>query len=89
MPKFGAIVEGADLNNLDDESFAILREAIYTHSVVVIHGQEGLLPAKQFDFVRRFDLDSTPQHGFGYGKGTKELGNLGVGANDQWVHAAG
>jgi hypothetical protein len=63
---------------LDDESFAKLREAVYTHSVVIIQGQKDLLPAEQFDFVRRFDPDTRPAHGFGYGKGTKELGNLGV-----------
>ncbi|EXJ84219.1 hypothetical protein A1O3_04886 [Capronia epimyces CBS 606.96] len=74
---FGAVITGVDLNDLDDKSFAVLREAVYTHSVVVIEGQENLLPANQFGFVQRFDPDASPQHGFGYGKSTKELGKLG------------
>jgi hypothetical protein len=76
--QFGAIMTGADLNNFDDEVFEKLREAVYTYSVVIIKGQQDLLPSKQFDFVHRFDPDANPTHGFGYGKSTKELGNLGV-----------
>jgi alpha-ketoglutarate-dependent taurine dioxygenase len=78
MHQFGAIISGVDLNNLDEEAFQKLREAVYTHSVIVLKGQKDLSPAKQFDFVHRFDPDANPAHGFGYGKSTKELGNLGV-----------
>lgn len=76
--QFGAVVSGVDLNNLDEESFQILREAVYTHSVIVIKDQHNLVPAKQFELVHRFDPDANPSHGFGYGKSTNELGNLGV-----------
>jgi alpha-ketoglutarate-dependent taurine dioxygenase len=76
--QFGAVVTGADLNDLDESSFQCLRNAVYTHSVIVIKSQHNLLPAKQFEFVHRFDPDAKPSHGFGYGKSTAELGNLGV-----------
>jgi hypothetical protein len=75
-------VTGADLNDLDEESFQTLRSAVYTHSVIVINGQHNLRPAKQFEFVHRFDPDANPSHGFGYGKSTAELGNLGVRAQN-------
>lgn len=67
-----------DLNNLDDDTFAAVREAVYKNSVVVLKNQHDLHPAKQFEFVSRFDPDAKPTHGFGYDKGVKELGNLGV-----------
>jgi hypothetical protein len=52
---------------------------VYRHGVVVIKGQNDLLPTKQFDFVKRFDPTTMPKHGFGSGKRVKELGDaLGV-----------
>ncbi|KUJ23861.1 Clavaminate synthase-like protein [Mollisia scopiformis] len=82
---FGATITGVDLNNLDEESFQALREAVYRHSVVVIKDQHGLQPAKQFELVRRFDPEATPKHGFGgKGKGAKELGEA-LGKNPFYV----
>ena len=73
------MITGADLSNLGEQAFQKLREAVYTHNVAVLKDQGELLPAKQFEFVHRFDPDSNPKHGFGTGKGVKELGDLGVG----------
>jgi hypothetical protein len=64
---------------LDEESFQAVREEVYIHGVVVVKGQQDLLPAKQFEFVKRFDPTTNPKHGFGSGKRVKELGDaLGV-----------
>jgi alpha-ketoglutarate-dependent taurine dioxygenase len=79
VPQFGAVVSGADLNRLDEETFQAMRQAVYTHSVVVIKGQHGLCPARHFEFVSRFDPEANPKHRFGSEKRTKELGSaLGV-----------
>lgn len=86
LRKFGAVVKGVDLNDLDDESFQILRNALYTHSVLVLESLKDFPPVKQFELVHRFDPDANPTHGMGYGKSTKELGNLGVcSTSDKWL----
>ncbi|KAK4863983.1 hypothetical protein LT330_010193 [Penicillium expansum] len=61
---FGATITGVDLNNLSDEDFQIVRNAIYTHKVVVVKGQDDLVPLKQFEFVHRLDPDAEGVHGF-------------------------
>ena len=67
---------GTDLNNLDDDSLKILREAIYTHKVIVVKGQQELIPAKQFEFVCRLDPDAAPVHGIGTPKQFKATGGV-------------
>jgi hypothetical protein len=74
---------------LDEESFQVVRKAVYTHGVVVIKEQHDLLPAKQFEFVKRFDPETNPKHGFGSGKSVKELGDaLGVCPKSSTVNLA-
>ncbi|KAL2828963.1 hypothetical protein BDW59DRAFT_178627 [Aspergillus cavernicola] len=62
--KFGATVTGVDLNHLSNEDFDVIRQAIYTHKVVIVKDQHDLLPVKQFDFVYRLDPDAEEVHGF-------------------------
>jgi taurine dioxygenase len=35
-----AEVDGVDLNDLDDDTFAVIHEALLEHGVVVFHGQD-------------------------------------------------
>ena len=50
--RFGAVVEGVDLNELDGETFARIKEAVLTHKLLVFKGQAGLHPANQLKFVQ-------------------------------------
>ncbi|KAH8703778.1 alpha-ketoglutarate dependent xanthine dioxygenase [Talaromyces proteolyticus] len=63
-PKFGAIVTGADLNNLSDVEFRLIQEAIYIHKVIIVKGQHNLDPVNQFNFVHRLDPGAKEVHGF-------------------------
>ncbi|KAJ5766328.1 alpha-ketoglutarate dependent xanthine dioxygenase [Penicillium nucicola] len=62
--EMGAIITGADMNNLTDEEFGSIRNAIYTYQVVIVKGQQELKPINQFEFVHRLDPDTTAVHGF-------------------------
>ncbi|GAA5987979.1 hypothetical protein JCM11641_005970 [Rhodosporidiobolus odoratus] len=62
---FGAYFEGVDLNNLSDEEFEQLEEALYTHKLLVIKGQKNLRPEKQLELVKRFDPSAEAVHGHG------------------------
>lgn len=64
---------------MSDEDFQIVRNAIYTHKVVVVKGQDDLVPLKQFEFVHRLDPDAEGVHGFDTKDVTDEtIGVLGV-----------
>ncbi|HBC06042.1 MAG TPA: hypothetical protein DC046_00480, partial [Rhodospirillaceae bacterium] len=52
---FGAEISGVDLNNLDDETVAEIREALLRYSVVFFHGQD-FTPDAQAAFGRRFGV---------------------------------
>ncbi|KAH7034554.1 alpha-ketoglutarate dependent xanthine dioxygenase [Microdochium trichocladiopsis] len=62
---FGAVVPNANLENLTDADFEVIREALYTHQVVVFKNQQGLSPKAQFELTRRFDPSATS---YGHGK---------------------
>lgn len=49
----GAVVSGADLARLDDETFAEIHDAFLTHEVLFFHGQK-LTPEQYLAFGRRF-----------------------------------
>lgn len=54
-PIFGAEVTGVDLAaGVDDQTFAVLRDAFHTHGVLFFRSQSELPPADQIDFARRF-----------------------------------
>ncbi|KAK4704955.1 xanthine dioxygenase, partial [Phenoliferia sp. Uapishka_3] len=55
---FGAVVEGVDLNDINDETFAVLKKAVLTHRLLVIKGQSKLHPANQLKFVQKFSPGS-------------------------------
>lgn len=62
---FGAEIRGADLENISATDFAIIRQALYEHSVVLFKGQQDLSPRAQFELTRLFDPESTT---YGHGK---------------------
>lgn len=62
---FGAIIKGADLENLSSADFALIREALYTHSLVIFKSQHSLSPKAQFDLTQLFDPSSAT---YGHGK---------------------
>lgn len=61
----GAVVETANLNNLSDDDFQALREALYRYNVICIKRQESLTSRAQAELTRRFDPTATS---YGHGK---------------------
>ncbi|VVT45165.1 uncharacterized protein SAPINGB_P000659 [Magnusiomyces paraingens] len=57
------ITDPADLNDVD---FQKLKEGLLTHSVLVIPGQENLLPSSQYQITKR--MDPTCEGGYGHSK---------------------
>ncbi|KAI5477724.1 hypothetical protein MNV49_006007 [Pseudohyphozyma bogoriensis] len=56
---FGAIVTGLDLNQeVDQETFVLMKEAILTHRLLIVKGQAGLHPANQLKFTQLFSPGS-------------------------------
>ncbi|CAK7234888.1 hypothetical protein SBRCBS47491_009101 [Sporothrix bragantina] len=55
---FGAEISGVNVEHLNDNTFAVIRQALYEHSVVVLKNQKGLSSAAQFELTRRFDPDA-------------------------------
>ncbi|OJJ51800.1 hypothetical protein ASPZODRAFT_12605 [Penicilliopsis zonata CBS 506.65] len=62
---FGAEIRYADLENLSDEDFALIRDALYNHHVVVFKDQQSLSPRAQYELTKRFDPASD---NYGHGK---------------------
>lgn len=50
----GATVDNLDLATIDDDSFALVEQALYEHQVLVFPNQGHLQPEQQAAFVRRF-----------------------------------
>ncbi|MEQ8860079.1 MAG: TauD/TfdA family dioxygenase [Pseudomonadales bacterium] len=53
-PIIGAEIRGADLNAVDDDTFAAIRRALVEHGVVFFRDQPRLDPDVQIAFARRF-----------------------------------
>ncbi|ERT02401.1 hypothetical protein HMPREF1624_00699 [Sporothrix schenckii ATCC 58251] len=62
---FGAVIDDLDLNDISDDDVQALSDAIWTHKVVVVKGQQDLHPQKQWDLVTRFDPDAPQVHSHG------------------------
>ncbi|KAF2501821.1 Clavaminate synthase-like protein [Lophium mytilinum] len=62
---FGAEVRGADLENISDADFEVIRNALYENSIIIFKNQQDLSPRAQFELTRLFDPAST---GYGHGK---------------------
>ncbi|ORY66789.1 hypothetical protein BCR35DRAFT_181742 [Leucosporidium creatinivorum] len=75
---FGAKVTNVDLNRLSDNEFQLIEQALYRYKVLIIPGQGGLEPEKQFAFVRRFDPSAPAEHGHNDAvKGNSLLNGIG------------
>ncbi|KAF2007464.1 Clavaminate synthase-like protein [Amniculicola lignicola CBS 123094] len=62
---FGAEIRGADLNNISDADFEVIRNALYENSVILIKNQSATTPYSQFKITNAFDPAAT---GYGHGK---------------------
>jgi xanthine dioxygenase len=61
----GAEVEGIDLDNLSNQDFESLREALYRHNVICLKQQKQFASRTQAELTRRFDPTATS---YGHGK---------------------
>ncbi len=43
-PQFGAEIDNVDIENLRDEDFEVIRNALYNYHVVVLKNQAGVSP---------------------------------------------
>lgn len=64
-PEFGALLQNVCLENMSDQDFDVLRNALYTHNVVCIKSQQKLSPKAQAELTRRFDPGALS---YGHGK---------------------
>jgi len=62
---FGVEIYNVDLENLTDDEFQLIRNAVYLHHVVVLKNQSGLSPKAQYKLTQRFDPASS---NYGHGK---------------------
>ncbi|PKS11734.1 hypothetical protein jhhlp_001722 [Lomentospora prolificans] len=63
---FGAAVTNVDLENLTDADFEIIRDALFTHQVLVLKNQGHASPRAQYEITQRFDPEA--QGAYGHGK---------------------
>ncbi|EXF83702.1 TfdA family Taurine catabolism dioxygenase TauD [Colletotrichum fioriniae PJ7] len=62
---FGATISNADIENLTDADFDVIREALFKHQVLVIKNQGHASPKAQFEITQKFDPDSGDNYGHG------------------------
>lgn len=62
---FGVEIDNVNVEDLSDQDFDFIRNALYNHHVVVLKNQTGLSPKAQYDLTRRFDPRSD---NYGHGK---------------------
>lgn len=68
---FGAELRGADLENINQADFDVIRKALYEHQVIVFKGQQNLSPKAQYELTRLFD-PSVQSYGHGKTLDTKK-----------------
>lgn len=61
---FGAELRGADLENISQVDFEVIRRALYEHQVIIFKGQQDLSPHAQYELTRQFD-PSVQSYGHG------------------------
>lgn len=84
----GATISGIDLNSLSDADLLVLKEAIYTHQVVVIKDQANLDPVGHWELVTRLDPTAPQVHGHGtLAEFQKVGGMLAVSASRPFANA--
>lgn len=52
---FGAEIRGADLENISQDDFAVIRRALYENQVILFKKQQALSPFAQFKLTQLFD----------------------------------
>jgi alpha-ketoglutarate-dependent taurine dioxygenase len=62
---FGAEIRGADLENVSEADFAVIRNALYENQVILFKNQQDLSPRAQYEITRMFDPEQTS---YGHGK---------------------
>ncbi|KAF6823116.1 alpha-ketoglutarate dependent xanthine dioxygenase [Colletotrichum plurivorum] len=62
---FGAVVSNMDIENLNDADFAVIREALFTHQVLVFKNQSHVSPKAQYELTQRFDPAAAASYGHG------------------------
>lgn len=62
---FGAEIRGADLENITEADFEVIRRALYENSVILFKNQQTLTPHAQYELTRLFDPTA---NGYGHGK---------------------
>ncbi|KAI0480037.1 hypothetical protein GGR56DRAFT_663878 [Xylariaceae sp. FL0804] len=62
---FGATVANADIEHLSDADFEVIRDALFTHQVLVFKKQSHVSPRAQFELTRRFDPSAAGSYGHG------------------------
>ena len=62
---FGAVLEGADLENITEVDFDVIRKALYEYQVILFRGQQNLSPHAQYELTRLFD---PTVENYGHGK---------------------
>ena len=62
---FGAVLDNVDLENLSDEDFSIIRDALYRSHVICIKSSKTLSPKAQANLTRQFDPEAMS---YGHGK---------------------
>ena len=62
---FGADLRDADLENISEVDFDVIRRALYEHQVIIFKGQQDLSPQAQYELTRFFDPSV---QGYGHGK---------------------
>ncbi|CAN8102518.1 unnamed protein product [Discula destructiva] len=63
--KFGAAVNGIDLENLTDAETELIQDALFKNQVLVFKNQSHVTPKAQFELTRSFDPEGTS---YGHGK---------------------
>ncbi|TDZ54376.1 putative dioxygenase [Colletotrichum trifolii] len=62
---FGAVVSNADIENLSDADFDVIREALFTHQVLVFQNQSHVSPKAQYEMTQKFDPEAAASYGHG------------------------
>ncbi|KAI1262264.1 Clavaminate synthase-like protein [Xylariaceae sp. FL1019] len=62
---FGAVASNADIESLTEADFAVIRDALFTHQVVVFKNQGHASPKAQYELTQRFDPSSAGSYGHG------------------------
>ncbi|TDZ40448.1 putative dioxygenase [Colletotrichum spinosum] len=62
---FGAVVSNADIENLSDADFDVIREALFTHQVLVFKNQSHVSPKAQYEMTQKFDPEAAASYGHG------------------------